>query len=76
MGRQSRYTVILSLCRDFTPSPWFCVTAVIVGGLRTSSAFEEWLLHKFYKFRSFARQHAMHAQRDIVLQIPPVRPSF
>ena len=40
MGRQSRHTVILSLCRDFTPSPWFCVTGVIIGSLCASWAFK------------------------------------
>jgi len=31
-------TVILGMCHDFWPSPWFCITALIIGGLWTKPA--------------------------------------
>ena len=31
-------TMMVGVCRDFRQSPWFCVTAVIIGGVCTKSA--------------------------------------
>jgi len=45
-------SAILCVCRDLSPSPWFCFTAVFIGRLCASWAFEKWLCCKKITYKT------------------------